>query len=589
MKPGKRRLRLSGLTPELFLLIVLPLAGLLLAVTFGGVALHQQGMREMVGARDERAAQAAARTLAGQLSNRLNGVQGLALSAPGDAPDLDARLQAYAFLQADFDSGLAFYNSQGQRLAAAGPNAAWGALEHSAAGWPPAPGQPWLSPVIWLNDTPLMFAAAHDPAGDLLAVGAFSPARLAGQALDDLLAGQPADDHSRTHGASGEVFLVDDQKRVIYRSGAVLNTFGLELHPGVPEALSGQSGSIFMGSRQEHVAAYSPVALPGAGAYWALVIEEPWESVSSPMLRLTEYAPLVLLPLVVISILALWFGTHRIVEPLRALQARAARLGWGDYAAIEESVGGIDEIRQLQGELAHLGRKVQAAQQGLRDYIGAMTAGQEEERRRLARELHDDTLQALIALNQRTQLLRLKLGQTAGGELAQEATSLQSLTDDSIRNLRRLTRALRPIYLEDLGLATALEMLGREMSRPDLEITFERRGAAFRLAPLAELALYRMAQEALSNVVRHAQASQARLSIEYDPEQVVVQVSDNGRGFSLPGGPAAFAPSGHFGLLGLHERAEMIGARLILRSQPEEGTLVRVEVDHKPAAIDDKA
>lgn len=582
MKPDERRLRLGGLTPELFLLIVLPLAGLLLLVTFGGVALHQRGMREMVGERDERAARASARSLAGQLAARLEAVQGLARNAPPDAlpgaPDLAERLQANAFLLSDFGAGLAFYSPGGQRLAAVGPPAAWEALERQTPGWPPAPGRAWLSPVVWLEEKPLLFAVAGNAAGDLLAVGAFSPARLADQTLGDLLTGPPASDHS-AHSANGEIFLVDEHKRVIYRSGAVLNSFGLELHPGVDEALSGQSGSMFMGSRQEHVAAYSPVALPGKPVYWALMVEEPWESVSSPMLRLTEYAPLVLLPLVVISTLALWFGTHRIVEPLRALQARAARLGWGDYAAIEAPVGGIDEIRQLQGELAHLARKVQAAQQGLRDYIGAMTAGQEEERRRLARELHDDTLQTLIALNQRVQLLQLKLDQTAGCELAQEAAGLQALAADTIRNLRRLTRALRPLYLEDLGLAPALEMLAREMSQPGLEIAFEQHGAAYRLAPLIELALYRMAQEALSNVVRHAQASQARLTVEFAPRQVAVQVSDNGRGFTLPGGPAAFTPGGHFGLLGLHERAEMIGAQLAIRSQPGQGTLVRVEVE----------
>ena len=108
-----------------------------------------------------------------------------------------------------------------------------------------------------------------------------------------------------------------------------------------------------------------------------------------------------------IAVVALWFGARQIVRPIQNLEARATKLAWGDFKAIEEPVGGIAEIRHLQAELVGMAHKLQAAQKNLHNYIGAITRGQEEERRRMARDLHDDTIQSLIALKQRLQLLEM--------------------------------------------------------------------------------------------------------------------------------------------------------------------------------------
>jgi signal transduction histidine kinase len=277
-----------------------------------------------------------------------------------------------------------------------------------------------------------------------------------------------------------------------------------------------------------------------------------------------------------LALVALWFGARQVVQPLQALEARATALAWGDYQAVEESVGGIEEIRRLQRALIHLAQKVQNAQQSLRGYIGAITAGQEEERKRLARELHDDTIQSLIALNQRVQLAQLNLVKSHPSEdlsPTRELEEIQNLIELTISDLRRLTQALRPLYLEDLGLVAALEMLARETSQSsNLAIEFHRRGPERRLSPEEELALFRMAQEGLNNVVRHAQAEHASLSLVFSPQELTLTIADDGRGFEVPESPAEFAPSGHFGLLGLHERAELIGAHMEIHSAPGQGT-----------------
>jgi len=277
----------------------------------------------------------------------------------------------------------------------------------------------------------------------------------------------------------------------------------------------------------------------------------------------------------ILALVALWFGAKQIVQPLQRLESKAAALAWGDFETIKEPVGGISEVRHLQKELAEMSRKVQAAQEGLHDYIGAITAAQEEERMRLARELHDDTIQAVIALKQRVQLAQKSIKDQNGRQSLKE---LETLAEQTIENLRRLTRALRPIYLEDLGLVTALDMLARETSQANhLEVDFHQSGQERRLSREVELALYRVAQEALNNVVHHAKAKHAALYISFDKE-IKLEVMDDGVGFSVPKSPTDFAPSGHFGLLGMRERADLIGARLEVQSEAGGGTRLFVHL-----------
>ncbi len=300
------------------------------------------------------------------------------------------------------------------------------------------------------------------------------------------------------------------------------------------------------------------------------------QTATNPALELTLVAPLVLIPPLLFAVAALWFGARQIVRPLQQLEVKAGALASGDFHSIQEPVGGIPEVMHLQHELAEMSRKVQAAQEGLREYIGAITAAQEEERMRLARELHDDTIQAVIALKQRVQLAERSAAELSSRNALSE---LEALAEQTIENLRRLTRALRPIYLEDLGLVAALQMLCREASQDEaLQIGFRQTGPERRLPRDEELALYRIAQEALSNVVRHSKATRAELHIEFRDSQVRLAVKDNGMGFVVPASPTDFAPSGHFGLLGMRERAELIGARLDVQSKRGRGVQLSVSL-----------
>ena len=564
------RLSWRGLIPQFVIMIILPVMLLLVIIPLGSLTLHQSAMRDLVAERDERTARSVARAIGEQLNHRATAMQSLMLRL-GDRVSPAEVLATSGFLLPDFDGGLAFYTANGNQLAAVGNRQILTGRDLTDLLGRATPESIFSAPLTdsTTGEVFLMIAASTDRT--TIAVGTFSVTVVARSTLADAF----------ITGGEASAFVIDQHYQAVYQTGTLpLSRPGAE-HPGIKEALRGESGTTYMqqtAGNSEHVVAYSPIAPLG----WALVIEEQWDHVASPLLRTTQFAPLILIPPFFLSLVTLWFGVRQIVRPLQTLATRATALAWGHFEAIEEPVDGIAEVRRLQTELIHMAHKVKAAQESLRDYISAITAGQEDERRRLARELHDDTLQALIALNQRTQLARLSLADSpASAQLAE----IQELTEQTIANLRRLTRALRPIYLEDLGLVTALEMLARETSQnTKLPVAFHRIGQERRLSSEVELALYRMTQEALSNVARHAHASQVSLTVQFKPETVTVTVADNGRGFVIPETPSAFAKQGHFGLLGLQERAELVAARLSIQSAPGHGTQVTIDLPTASAA-----
>lgn len=557
----------SGLILQLFVFVFLPLTALLMVIAFGSLTLHQSAMRSMVTARDERAVRTAASALHAQLDHRLMEIKGLgerAESLPQER--LEEIISTSQHLLTSFPGGFGFFNMQGGALATTqNPEMqAFLSSPGSSSTLPqltsdePALGQAFTHP---LNGKLALIAA--EVRRDQVTVGIFFPGELAEEILAEAFA---AENHT-------SVFIVDVSGNIIYSMGLHSQPGELAAHPGVLNALRGESEATYMQvAGEEMIVAYSLVQ----PASWALVVQEAAAMVETPLLSSTQLAPLVLVPALLIALLALYFGARQVVKPLQALEEQAARLAWGDFEAIQEPVGGIAEIRSLQAGLVHLAEKVKAAQQSLHSYIGAITAGQEEERRRLARELHDDTLQGMIALKQRVQLFQItEQGRPASESLAE----IESLTEQTIQNLRRLTRALRPIYLEDLGLPAALEMLAQESGQSmGLSVAFHQAGRERRQSPDTELALYRITQEALSNAGRHAGAKNVSVSIRYTPESTVLEVVDDGVGFHVPKSPAEFAPGGHFGLLGLHERAELIGARLSISSTPGQGTRVLLDL-----------
>lgn len=559
--------RWRGFPLQLFAFIILPLTVLLVGIAFGSLALHQRAMRTLVGDRDERATRAAAAAITEQLNHRAAVVHSLALQAAATGDPEHTLADATSFLP-DFDGGLAFFSADGALLAASNDEDVWEGREVAIRFAEANPTYDLRNDVQFVstftdtnNDEEIMLVGTTTPNG-VMVVGAFSPTDMARGILADVFSASD----------KAAAFLVDSNGQILYQLGAEPHSnIDMVQYPGVEEALRGESGTTYVSvDGDENVIAFSPIA----PVNWALVFEEPWRALAEPLLRTTELAPLILVPVLIVALVGLWIGVRQVVQPLQSLEQKATKLAWGDFEAIEEPVGGIIEIQRLQTELVHMAHKVKAGQQSLRGYLGAVTAGQEEERRRLARELHDDTIQSLIALNQREQLIQMSLEDHPAVD---QLTEMQGMTTQMIADLRRLTRDLRPIYLEDLGLVPALDMLARETSASlDIPVSFESSGQERRLGPEVELAFYRIVQEALSNVSRHAQASYAEVHLDFNSQAVALTVFDDGCGFIVPKSPAEMASVGHFGLLGMQERAELIDARLSVASKPGQGTSVRV-------------
>jgi len=176
---------------------------------------------------------------------------------------------------------------------------------------------------------------------------------------------------------------------------------------------------------------------------------------------------------------------------------------------------------------------------------------------------------------QLTQLTMKKTAPDAADRLADIRPMIAALIED----VRRVIRALRPIYLEDLGLLPALEMLTRDLERTaGLRAEFTCDGAASRLTPEHEIAVYRCAQEALSNVARHAGARLVRVSATFGTGEFTLRMQDDGKGFSAPERVSDLAAAGHYGLMGMQERAELIGGRLTIHSTPGSGTTIELRV-----------
>ncbi len=252
----------------------------------------------------------------------------------------------------------------------------------------------------------------------------------------------------------------------------------------------------------------------------------------------------------------------------------------GNFESIKEPVGGVTEIRNLQETLIEMAVQAKEAQKSQQGYIGAITDSVEGERRNLARELHDETLQSLIALGQNTQLALLW---NKDPKVEKSLNQIVDMIDKTMKDLRRLVQGLRPIYIEDLGLAASLGVLASENeSKDDVKIHFQQQGLERRFKPDVEMALYRIAQESSINVIRHAEARNTWISLYFHSDGVALEIKDDGVGFDIPSNPIHYAREGHYGLLGLYERCELIGAKLTIHSAQGEGTRILVRLIDQP-------
>ena len=229
------------------------------------------------------------------------------------------------------------------------------------------------------------------------------------------------------------------------------------------------------------------------------------------------------------------------------------------------------DVRLAESLVARAAIAVDLSERVSRDALRRVVDAQELERARLARELHDQTGQALTSI-----LLGLKhLDDVVETDEAREATaSIRELVASTLQDVRRLAVELRPSALDDFGLVPAVERLASNLSeQSDLVVDVEARLGDRRLPPEAETALYRIVQEALTNVVKHAAARRVSITLVRKEASAVVVIEDDGRGFD----PEAVR-AGALGFTGMRERVELVGGRLTVEASPGAGTTLVAEV-----------
>ena len=208
---------------------------------------------------------------------------------------------------------------------------------------------------------------------------------------------------------------------------------------------------------------------------------------------------------------------------------------------------------------------------------------QEAERRTLARELHDAVGQELTALSLNLTIIDDALPEETQKKIHERLEDSQELLEKTTSHLRNIMVELRPPGLDELGLLAALkEHVGQVARRSEVAVSITGTEPQPRLAPTDEIALFRIVQEALNNIIKHARASESRVSLRQNAQSVELTISDNGIGFDTARKPIM----GGYGMgtTTMRERAEAIGAKLQLHSAPGEGTRVTVELSWPPAA-----
>jgi PAS domain S-box-containing protein len=215
--------------------------------------------------------------------------------------------------------------------------------------------------------------------------------------------------------------------------------------------------------------------------------------------------------------------------------------------------------------------------ENLRYYLQQITRAQEDERNRISHELHDSTAQKLIALLHQLEsiITKLKLSQKETADL----WGLHEQIREILKEVRGYSRDLRPSIIDDLGLVPALEWVtDAAKTEYNLETSLKISGNHRRLAPEAELLLFRIVQEALRNVGKHAHATFADVNLTFGEKDINITINDNGNGFTLPENLGDLPYGGKLGLIGMSERAQLLGGTLNIYATPGRGTVITVNV-----------
>lgn len=407
-------------------------------------------------------------------------------------------------------------------------------------------------------------------------------------------------------GKTGYTEIVDGNGIVLARSkpGSPAKLFERSDHPGRFAELIRQ-GEATVGTchrchgaegeeeRERDVLAFAPLSV----ASWGVAIRQSEEEALSPTRQLEQRFLILGVILLGCTLLLVWAMMQGIVKPIRMLTSAAEKMAVSDFEASIPLQRG-DEIGQLSAAFHAMRQEIARSRDEMMlryedakqreelrgQLLSRVISAQEEERKRIARELHDEYGQTLTGLIMNIESLENMITPEQSqfkGKLADTKSLLVRALDD----IRRLTIELRPSSLDDLGLVAAIRAhIQGYIEDTGINVQFDSNSVNQRLSSVIETALFRIIQEATHNIIKHAQASNIEIKLETKGNNIVVTVADDGCGFDVDAFFQSRTETESLGILGIQERTALLGGIFSVKSNIGQGTSIRVEIPLSYAA-----
>lgn len=300
-----------------------------------------------------------------------------------------------------------------------------------------------------------------------------------------------------------------------------------------------------------------------------------WDKLLGPMVSLTTFWPFIMGILGLIGIFSVYIMWQKVIMPLKDLEEEVSMLSWGEEVPLKNAPEAVTELQKLREALVVLANSAIDKVQLSRRYVNDLVKVQEEERARISREIHDGPLQDLTALIQRLRLLSLDIDSPV--EREKQLEEAKSAAMAGVKEMRELCNNLTPPWL-DLGIVQALtELSERQSAQLNIKIHLDLQEIPD-LSDEATLTFFRVAQEAVNNSARHADAENVSISLKNTGKMILLQIEDDGKGFEVLDNFTELRVQGHRGLSNMRERMSIVGGHFSIFSTPGKGTVIRCEL-----------
>lgn len=366
-----------------------------------------------------------------------------------------------------------------------------------------------------------------------------------------------------------------------------------------------QSDEGITGQGEEQLSETAPLSL----APWSVAIRQSEAEALAPVRTMERQFLIIGISALVVALFLSWGMALSVIRPIKRLNLAAQNISRGDLSQPTPRLGSdeigelsrnfdamrmalkrsLDEIqkwnmeleakvdertRQLEDSYREIERKEAARGELLRKLLTV----QEEERKRIARELHDETTQSLVALLMRLEAAG-KISTATSGSIEDSLKEVRNLAVETLDNVHRIIFDLRPSVLDDLGILAAVRLFAKtRLESLGVKVRVEVTGKDRVLPPQMEIALFRIVQEAITNIARHAEAHNVVISVEFEKSAIRIEVEDDGKGFEVEAISSPANKAYGLGLLGMRERVEILSGRFYIESNPGGGTRLVIEV-----------